>query len=165
MIRTTKLPSATALAAAVIVTVAAAASGCTTVREPFPGRDPGQVWTALIAVAQDPDYDDPDPTKRWRVKENHVYVDDETARLEIYRELDRVLHRPGAKPLRESRTWRFQVMLDSGDAEAGYPPEATFMSRGWGVPSHAQDEADRYFREVREVLSGARALVPEEAGP
>ncbi len=139
-------------------------TGCTQVRQSFPGKDPGQVWTAMVAVANTPDYSDPDPAQRWQVKENRVWIDEETARIEIYRELDRVLNLASAKPRREHRTWEFQILYEGGD-----PPSATFVSRGWGVPMQAADEGDRYFADVWDMLGGpvedAPAPQAEEAIP
>lgn len=133
--------------------------GCATVSESFPGRDPDQVWTALVAVAETPSYDDDDPTKRWWVKENRVWVDEANARIEIYRELDRMLRRGTSPPLRQERTWRFQIVLD---AEG---PTATFTSRGVGVPMRAVAEGNRYFTDVHALLDGTGQPEPgTEAG-
>ena len=114
--------------------------GCTTVHQEFAGLPSDQVWTALVAVAESPDYDD------WTVTENEVWVDEAAQRIEIYRRLRRVIHQPAYKARRENREWRFQVIFE--------PPLATFTSRGMGVPSHAQDEADRYFEDVLDMLGG-----------
>ena len=124
-------------------------AGCTTVRQTFPDRDPQHVWTALIAVAETPDYSSEDPNQRWTVEENHVAVFDDERRIEIYRKLDRILHRPGTKALREDRTWRFRVVLEELE-----PPTAAFVSRGWGIPQVAQWEAHKYFADVWEILGG-----------
>jgi len=123
--------------------------GCTTLTESFPGRSREQVWTAMIAVAQTPDYTDENPEARWFVKENRLWVDEEGARLEIYRELSRVLHRAGTHPVRENRTWRFQVLLLNED-----PPAVEFKSRGMGIPVLAADEGERFFDDVYAVLEG-----------
>jgi len=104
---------------ALLPAMAVSMTGCTTVLESFPGEDPGHVWTALVAVAQTPDYSDADPAERWMVKENHVYVDEPNARIEIYRELDRVLHRARTTPVREERTWKFQILFDPEDRPGG----------------------------------------------
>ena len=131
--------------------LALAASGCATVEEVFYGAAPEAVWTALVAVAETPDYRDLDPTKRWLVRENHVRADETTRTIEIYRELDRVLHRPRTQPLREEQTWRFRVVMI-----ADAPPTVTFISRGWGIPMKAVAEGDRYFADVRDLLAGTR---------
>jgi hypothetical protein len=136
--------------------VMALGSGCTTVRETFPDKTPEQVWTALVAVAETPDYDAEDPADRWHIRENRATVFDESARIEIYRRLQRVRHPERARPLTQSRTWRFQVTLVSTD-----PPRAKFVSRGPAIPSHAEDEANRYFDDVWMLLGGR----PDEQPP
>ena len=143
---------------ALLAAMAVSMTGCTTVLESFPGEDPGHVWTALVAVAQTPDYSDADPAERWMVKENHVYVDEPNARIEIYRELDRVLHRARTTPVREERTWKFQILFAPED-----PPTATFTSRRMGVPMQAADEARRYFEDVWDLLGGAGKAEPAAA--
>ncbi|MDY7107418.1 MAG: hypothetical protein SYC29_02160 [Planctomycetota bacterium] len=149
------LPAMMALLAAVT-----ALTGCTTIVETFPDEDPGHVWTALKAVAETPDYSSDDPAERWFVKENHVYVDEENARIEIYRELDRVLHRARTNPIREQRTWKFQIIYEPQPD----PPTAIFTSRRLGVPMQAADEAERYFADVWELLGG-RGPIEREAPP
>ena len=124
-------------------------TGCTTVDHTFEEASGDLVWRSLIAVAETPDYSSEDPADRWFVKENAVWVDEATARIEVYRELERVLHRAQAKPLHEERTWRFQVLYVEGP-----PPVARFISRGWGVPAQGREEAKRYFEDVEAVLAG-----------
>ena len=116
----------------------------------FAGLPSDQVWTALVAVAQSPSYDD------WTVTDNDVWVDEAARRIEIYRRLRRVIQQPAYKARRENREWRFQVIFEPTD-----PPQATFTSRGLGVPSHADTiEAVRY----RAVVLGRIALTQAEAG-
>ena len=114
--------------------------GCTSVQREFLGSPSDQVWTAMVAVAQSPDYDD------WTVTQNDVWVDDASQRIEIYRRMRRVIHQPAYKARRENREWRFQVIFQ--------PPVATFTSRGMGVPAHAQEEAEHYFDDVLDLLAG-----------
>ncbi len=117
--------------------------GCTTVQQEFVGLPSDQVWTALVAVAESPDYDD------WTVTDNDVWVDEAAQRSEIYRRMRRVIQQPAYKARRENREWRFQVIFEPTD-----PPQATFTSRGLGVPSHAQHEGERYFLDVLDLLGG-----------
>ena len=142
---------------------AAPMTGCTTVRETFNYQRADQVWTALVAVARTPDYSSDNPDERWFVKENQVWLDPENSRIEIYRELDRVLHRARTAPLREHRRWLFRITL-----EGTTPPRAEFISRGWGVPMKAKIEGERYFADVWEMLGGkpdieSTATAPEAA--
>lgn len=118
-------------------------SGCSTITETYPGHPADQVWTAMQAVAESPEYDD------WHVVENETWVDPDLARIEIYRVNRRVLHRPGAKPLDEKRTWKFQVLLVDVD-----PPTAAFKTRSFAIPAQAQVEAEQYLEDVWQVLGG-----------
>ncbi len=135
-------------------------TGCTTVERAFPGQDPQHVWTTMIAVAETPDYSHPDINFRWFVDENHVYVDDANLRIEIYRKLHRLLHRPGTQPLEQRKTWKFQILLQPGD-----PTIATFVSRDWGVPRHAQYEAELYFDDVELLLNEPSGAVETPMEP
>lgn len=148
------------LAMTASLVAAVSLSGCTTIVETFADEDPAHVWTALVAVAQTPDYSDDDPDERWTVKENHVYVDEANARIEIYRELDRVLHRARTNPVRQERTWKFQILF-----EPEPPPRAIFTSRHLGVPMQAADEARRYFDDVWELLGGRERTAPRPPRP
>ena len=134
----------------VILIAVSCLGGCTTAREPFPAQDPGQVWRALVTVAESPSYDHPDPRERWTVRKNSVWVDEPADRIEIYRELVRYLHDPRKPERRQERTWRFRVTLQR-DAD---PPTAEFTGRDFAVPSHVWDEAVRYFDDVWAILGG-----------
>jgi hypothetical protein len=122
-------------------------AGCASVTRAYPGEDPGQVWTALVAVARTPDYDDPDPNSRWTVRENEVREFRDEGRIEIYRRLARHLHRPDTITRPERRTWRIRVVLDAGE-----PPTARFTIRGWTIPARVIEEGERYFDDVRRLL-------------
>jgi hypothetical protein len=143
-----------------LLLLACLATGCTTADRQFPDRDPATVWQTLIAVANEPDYDGGTPEQRWVVEENHVWVDEANTRLEIYRTVKRVLHRPGAKPLPQRQSWRFQVLFDGGE-----PPMARFVSRGLAVPSKAQFEAERFFSDVESLLYGAGSMIQPASQP
>ncbi len=125
-------------------------AGSTTVRQEFRGSAPDAVWSALVAAAQTPQYDDLEVSERWVVTENNVWPDRESGRIEIYRRLDRVLYRPRAEPQRQRRTWRFRVIF-----EPDKPPSALFVSRGLAVPIQARVEADRYFEDVKNLLASS----------
>ncbi len=128
--------------------------GCTSMGETFERYPADQVWKAMVAVANSPGYDD------WKIAANDVWVDESKRRIEIYRELRRVLHRHDAPPHREERTWRFEVKLERTD-----PPEAWFTSRGFGMITEARAESRRYFTEVYDMLSGLSDVIePVESG-
>ncbi len=114
----------------------------------MPGRDPDQVWNAMVAVAQTPDYSSsPDPAMRWTVRENDVWIDSDASRIEIYRRVERELRQPLEQPRRETRDWKIAVLLEKRD-----PPTILFQTRNSGVAAHAWDEAERYFNEVAQFL-------------
>ncbi len=140
---TTLLPMKITSRLMVVLLAVSMLLGCTTVHQEFAGLPSDQVWTALVAVAESPDYDD------WTVTDNDVWVDEAAQRIEIYRRLRRVIHQPAYKARRENREWRFHVIFEPTD-----PPLATFTSRGLGVPSQAQHEGERYFQDVLDLLSG-----------
>jgi hypothetical protein len=58
--------------------------------------------------------------------------------------------------LEQRKEWRFQVTFEPTD-----PPQATFVSRGWGVPEHARWEANHYFDDVAAILGPP--VLPEPA--
>ena len=124
-------------------------SGCTSIERTYDGYSSDQVWTAMVAAAESPAYAD------WKVAANDVWVDESAQRIEIYRHLRRVLFRPGAEPHRETQTWRIELRLNRGN-----PPTATFASRGLGLPTDVQYEANRFFLDVHDLLRG----VPAETG-
>ena len=128
------------------VVVLLVAGGCTSVERTFDGYNSDQVWTAMVAAAETPAYAD------WTVASNDVWVDESAHRIEIYRHLRRVLYRPGADPHRETQTWRFEVRLEGRN-----PPTASFVSRGLGLPTDAQYEANRFFLDVHDLLLGVTA--------
>jgi hypothetical protein len=120
-----------------------ALAGCAGVKHTFEDQDAEHVWKAMVAVAEQPRYDD------WTIVANDVWVDEADHRIEIHRRLDRHLHVPGAKPRREERTWQIEVRLLGTD-----PPRAKFASRNANVPTQLQAEASRYFDDVLDLLSG-----------
>lgn len=115
----------------------------------FPGRDPDQLWRALKAVAEQPEYGHQDPTKEWTLVENVVRVDEELRRIDIDRRVKRLLHRPRTKDLYEDVHWSFQVQQYPTD-----PPSVHFQANEPELPTKVQFEGDRYFTEVRFLLSG-----------
>lgn len=149
-----------ALAPLVLMTgLAVAGAGCTVERHTFPGQEPEVLWTAMVAVADTPDYGADEPDRRWSVKENVAHADPDDRRIEIYREIVRHSDLTTVRPKKERRTFRFQVELEEFD-----PPTVAFRSRGTGVPRHAQEEADRYFADVAGLV-GDRPPPPGPAIP
>ncbi len=127
--------------------VAVSSVGCTSRSQVFEGYSEDQLWTAMVATARTPVYDD------WKVMDNQVFVDEASRRIEIYRVLKRTFVSPHAEPQRESEEWKLQIMLGR-DEELGQPL-VDFTARQVDVPAHVWDEADRYFLQMRTLLGPA----------
>jgi hypothetical protein len=127
-------------------------SGCGSTIARFPGKDVSQVWSAMVTVAEEPEY------PNWLIIENEVWVDSKTSRIEIMRILGRDRVRPGQSPRRESETWKFQITMTKS-----VPPTVKFFARQAAVPAHVWVEADRYFTDVRTLLDGTSIPVSEDA--
>ena len=123
--------------------------GCTTRSQVFDGYGDDQLWTAMVATARSPEYDD------WKVSDNQVFVDDASRRIEIYRVLKRTYVTPWSDPRREDLEWRFQVVLSRDSADDA--PLVDFTARQIAVPAHVWSEADRYFAQMRSYLGPIKA--------
>ena len=134
-----------------------AACGFTERRAIVDGRDVDQVWAAMNAVAQTPDYyaASDDLGDRWVVRDNQVAYDDDARRMEVYRVLERELHKPLAPVTREQREWKFEIAIE--EPPIASMPTMRFRTRNAGVPAHAWDEAKWFFDEVEAFLSVAPA--------
>ena len=126
------------------ITATILSSGCTSRTQVFEGHGDERVWTAMVAAARTPEYDD------WKISDNEVFVDDESRRIEVYRVLRRTLVTPYSDPRREREEWRFRI--DLGEQGPAASPEVTFTARQIAIPAHAWDEADRFFNQVRLLL-------------
>jgi hypothetical protein len=136
------------------------AGGCTSMRRSYPGRTADEVWTAMKAVASEPNYHSEDYHKRWIVRENNVWADEQNRRIEVFRSTTRAMYQPGADPQVQNREWRFQMVLQSTD-----PPEVKFVSRGFSAPSWAYTEAERFFDDLGSMLAGAPTATTAPASP
>ncbi len=132
-----------------VLLVTTLALGACGVEADFSDHQTYQVWRALQAAAEHPDYDHQDYTKRWTVMENIVHIDEDDRRIDIERRLERVLRRPRTKPLHQNETWHFQVHLLPGPEN-----RVRFKNMAPAVPTHLQFEGERYFTEVRRLLAG-----------
>ena len=72
-------------------------TGCTTRSQVFEGYPDDQLWTAMVASAKSPSYDD------WKVMDNEVYADERARTIEIYRVLKRTYVAPESTVLEEER--------------------------------------------------------------
>lgn len=132
-------------------------SGCTTRSATFEGYADDQVWSAMVAAARTPEYDD------WKVRDNQVMVDESGRRLEIYRYLKRLYVTPFADPQKEEKEWRLQIVLSRDESLDA--PTVDFTARQISVPAHVWREADRYFAQVRTLLGPAATDAKSNATP
>jgi len=148
-------PFTTLAALSVASVVALSGVGCTTRSQIFDGYSEDQLWTAMVATARSPVYDD------WKVSDNEVYIDEDARRIEIFRVLRRTFVSPYSDPRRESEEWKLQIVL-ARDEELGQPL-VDFTARQMDVPAHVWDEADRYFMQVRTLLGPVKPPTTEPA--
>ena len=135
-----------------------AAAGCTTKTQTFEGYSDEQVWSAMVAAARAPEYDD------WKIAENETYVDEDGRRLEVYRVVRRLYVTPHSDPRKESREWRMRMVLARDENLAA--PAIDFTARQITVPAHVWAEADRYFNQVRHLLGPVQGASPQSTnGP
>ena len=119
-------------------------TGCTTRTQVFEGYPDDQLWTAMVASAKSPSYDD------WKVMDNEVYADERSRVIEVYRVLKRTYVAPESTVREEERAWKFSIALGH-DPEA-LAPSVDFTARQLTVPAHVWREADRYFVQMRLLL-------------
>ncbi len=109
------------------------------------------VWTAMVAAAESPEYEDIELSRRWIVRENTVWANPQDGRIEVHRLLHRVIRLPMQPEVKEERDWLFLIQMFA--AEEGVPPTAEFSSRNAApVPAQVREEAERYFATVRSLL-------------
>ena len=133
-----------------LVLLGVALGGCSKQTATFPGHSDPEVWNAMVTVAENPVYDD------WHVFENEIAADRTRGRIEIFRILRRDLVRVGQDPIRQEEDWRFQVQFLHTD-----PPTIQFTARQASIPAHLWREADRYFADMRQILSPSGVAVVE----
>ncbi|MBC8200606.1 MAG: hypothetical protein H8E86_01070 [Planctomycetes bacterium] len=123
-------------------------AGCTTPQHAWPNQNRDVVWTAMVAAAKAPEYNAIDPKKRWIVLANTVEVRSETGIILIRRKLARSIKLPRQVEQTDERDWFFTIQLLPGQL-----PKATFDTVGQTlVPARVQDEAQRYFEQVDELV-------------
>jgi hypothetical protein len=130
-------------------------TGCTTRTQVFEGYADDQLWSAMVASAKSPSYDD------WKVMDNEVYADESRRTIEVYRVLKRTYVAPEAPVREEERAWKFQIVL--GHDPAALAPAVDFTARQLSVPAHVWREADRYFVQMRLLLGEAAGNSPAPA--
>lgn len=125
-----------------LIGLALSASGCTTKSAVFPDRTPQQVWTALVTVCQQPEYE------KWILIENNVWVDANFDRVEVQRRLIRDFHRHGSTTIREDETYEMQFILEHSE-----PPVVTGTVRNPMIRAKGLMALEHVFDEMRDLLS------------
>jgi len=124
-------------------------SGCVTYERSYPGRTSQQLWTAMVSVAEQPDYTS-EEWGPWHVMANDVYVEEGTGQIEISRHLRRVVYKAGmVKPDEQERTYLISISL-----RQSVTPKIKFSMRGMEIPADAFTESQRYFDDVGDLLDG-----------
>jgi hypothetical protein len=129
-------------------------SGCATKSAIFPDRTPEQVWTALVTVCEQPEYE------KWVLVENNVWVDANFDRVEVQRRLKRDFHRHGSPTIREDETYEMQFVLERTE-----PPVVTGTIRNSVVRTKGLSALDHIFDEMHDVLSPESADDVTTAAP
>jgi hypothetical protein len=121
---------------------------CTTPQHAWPKQSKEIVWTAMVAVANSPDYDATDPRKRWIVVENKVDANSQTGIILVNRTIARSFQLPLQKEQHEERHWFFDIRLLPNQT-----PTVTFDTvKQSMIPAQVHDEADRYFEQINELI-------------
>lgn len=128
-------------------------TGCVSYERTYPGRTQQQVWTAMISVAEQPDYDS-EKWGQWHVMANDIWVDEAGVRIEVSRHLRRVVYNAGmVKPDAQDRTYQISVSLRGSTS-----PLIRFTLRGFENPTDAYTESQRYFDDVGALLDGMPSM-------
>jgi hypothetical protein len=103
----------------------------------------------MVAAANAPDYSSQDPRKRWIVIENDVDINNQLGRIIVRRKLSRSLKLPRQNEQIDHREWFFVIKLLPNS-----PLTVTFdTTESQLVPVRLQDEAERYFSQVGDLLA------------
>jgi hypothetical protein len=132
-----------------LVFVAISLAGCSTpMQHTFPNADRSHLWTAMVATANAPEYNDDGIQGRWIVVENDVDANPDQARIDVRREITRILHLPRQKDQHDRREVKFSVYLLPTN-----PPTIEFISKStYFIAVRGEIEATRYFSAVNQML-------------
>lgn len=127
--------------------------GCATHERTYPGQSAEQVWAAMVAVAEVPDY-----TGDWHVTGNIVTTDHQEGIIDVNRSLRRTVLELSGERRTEQRDWQFRFMLLPAQS-----PTVAFVARNPALPMHVHVEADRFFTDLATVLAGVeRDVAPPD---
>ncbi len=124
-------------------------NGCSSPTRIWEGVDRSMVWTAMVAVAESPEYKSSDPRKRWFVTQNNVVADAQSGSIEIHRTLRRSFQLPRQREQTDFREYFIEITL-----HPTHPTQTTFdLLNKQLIPVRSQEEADRFFSQVDSLLS------------
>ena len=123
--------------------------GCTTnLQRTYPKTNRSLLWTAMVAVAESPEYQAENVLNRWIVVENNVNANASLGIIEVRRILARSLQLPLQEVQNDRRNILFTVYLLPGEL-----PTLKFVSLGSQmIPARGVNESERYFTAVEEML-------------
>lgn len=122
--------------------------GCVAAQHEYHNVDRNVLWTAMVAVANAPEYSNEDFMKRWVLVENDVVTHADIGKIDVHRIVERTLHLPLQKSQHDRREIMFSVYLLPTN-----PPKVEFMSHNTQfLPVRSRDEAERFFSAVESML-------------
>lgn len=122
--------------------------GCVATQHEYHNVDRNVLWTAMVAVANAPEYSNEDIMKRWVLVENDVVAHADIGKIDVHRIVDRTLHLPLQKSQYDRREIMFSVYLLPSN-----PPKVEFQSLNTQIfPVRGHDEAERFFSAVESML-------------
>ncbi len=132
-----------------ILWICCSLQACSSPTRTWVGHTSDEVWTAMIAVAQTPEYQSDNPRKRWHIFENDVIVDSDSGLISVRRVLRRSMKLPMQPVQRDDREMIFQISIKNHE-----PPTTEFKEISTQlVPVRTLDEAERYFNQVDDLLN------------
>ena len=126
--------------------------GCSSVTQrSYPHVDQSHLWTAMIAIANTPEYGSDDFRKRWIVLENEVDLKPNQGQIDVRRIIHRSYQLPRQKVQRDQRDILFSVYLLPTN-----PLTIEFINHSTKFfPVRGETEATRYFSSVEAMLDPA----------
>ena len=123
--------------------------GCSTPERSWAAHSRDVVWTAMLAVAQSPEYDHQNAIQRWHVLENDVNQDSNAGIIKVRRTIRRAIRLPRQEVQRDFREIIFQVVLLPKEPQVTVFEALSFQY----VPVRSVEESTRFFNQMEELLS------------
>ena len=123
--------------------------GCSAPERTWTGHKRDVVWTAMLAVAQSPEYGHQNSKQRWQVLENDVNQDSSSGIIKVRRTIRRAFRLPRQEVQHDFRELIFQVVLLPKEPPATVFEELSFQY----VPVRSTEEAARFFNQMDRLLN------------